>query len=183
MSRISLIGVIAIFLTGWWCTTIAADDVCLEPDALLPDVKLTLKHASKNADGLFIGEFELENHTIASGISVSGRRVNGGFHVEYPDARIEFRDFNGVWSLLGDHPPGTYFSSPDTLLVAVHSRVSLKVELLPAERSEMSGGDFRLAIRFSAPSLCIVSDVFRAYPERSPITRIESLPRVHPKRN
>lgn len=157
------------------CITGRAADGCEEPDPLLPDVTVVLKRATKAPNGMYVGEFEIENQRISPEISISGRKTRHAFYVEFPDAYIEFKDLNGTWVTLANHLPGTYTTSPDVLRIAVHSKADFSADLFSVDWGNLSGTDFRLILRRVSDPTCIVSRPFRAYPDRASITRIESL--------
>jgi len=174
MTRLTVVGGVILISVASWCAAASASDSCVEEDALVPNTTLTLTSAVKNHDGAFVGDFRLQNLRIARGIVIPARKASESFYIDYPDATVQFRDLNGTWTTLANHLPGTFGPSPDALKVGLHSMASFKVELFSVQLGNLSGTDFRLAIRLADRS-CIVSQPFRAYPDRASITKIESL--------
>jgi hypothetical protein len=123
MKLCGIVGWVGVVLVSMRLTTVNAAEVCIEPDPLLPAATLVLKRAER-VDDAFHAEFELDNRSIDV-VELPGRRANGKFYVDYPDARIEFRDINGIWTQLLDHAAGTFLSSPSTLKAEKGSKVSL----------------------------------------------------------
>jgi hypothetical protein len=152
----------------------SAADTCMEPDPVIPTATLTLKRAERTDRGVFVGHFEVRNYTLEM-ISIPGRKSDGQFRVDYPDAGIEFKDLNGVWRQLLGHAPGTFFSAAGALKIVKNSSALVTIELFSADRVDLSGVEFRAKVRLSAPETCFVSFPFRTYPARVPITRIESV--------
>jgi hypothetical protein len=148
--------------------------ICLPPDKLAPNVTLVLQSAFEKSDGFFEGTFELENKNIRPQIQISGDRIANDFFVYFPDAAVEFRDLNGSWVRLITDAPSTYLSSPHKLEVKKNSMVVFKTPLFSKQIAGLSGTDFRLVIRLFRPARCIVSETFRAFPERQPVTHIEA---------
>jgi hypothetical protein len=155
-----------------------ASAICLPPDKLAPNVTLVLQSAFEKGDGFFEGTFELENRDIKPQIQIPGDRDVNDFFVYFPDAAVEFRDLNGSWVRLITAAPGTYLASSHKLEIKKNSKAIFKTPLFSKQIGGLSGTDFRLVIRLFRPDRCIVSETFRAFPERQPVTHIEAqLPR------
>lgn len=83
-------------------------DLCEEPDPLVPDVTVVLEHAALDKDGMYVGEFEIENQRISPALSIPGRKTKETFYVDYPDVSVEFKDLNGSGVALANHAPGVH---------------------------------------------------------------------------
>lgn len=167
----------ATLLTLLQCATATAADKCTEPDPLAPETVLTLTNVNRIGQE-FVGEFELQNLGIRPSLVVPGHQAGGDFYVEIPTISIQFRDLNGSWVTLANHPPGTFLPAPDKRDIKVGAKAVLKINLFATDWNELSGSDFRVTIQPQKPAECIVSDPFRAYPDHGSVTHIKSLPKT-----
>ena len=163
-----LLGLI-LFLIQMLISTAFAFDTCEDQDMLAPRATLVLKNTSVDKNGNFSGLFEFHNFDLAPTVTILGARNGGFFVVSRPQARIEFRDLNGRWTLLSIMPLEEFLDTSSRLSIASRSKMVFKTVLFPQELVANDGSDFRLLLSLSTPSTCVASIPFRAYPGRSQI--------------
>lgn len=136
------------------------------------DARIELKSATSDAKGDFVGEFEFHNATTNTTFRLNGRRQNGRFAYEYPDAFVEFKDLNGQWrSLLGN--PGIFLTGPDTLEIPPQARRSF-IARLPSSTVATSASEFRLQVQTETKGRCFTSIVFEVLPKRATVEGFRS---------
>jgi hypothetical protein len=159
-----------------------ASETCAEPDSLFAEASFFLSRVTRREEE-FVGEFVIENRGIHPSLVIGGRRVGESFEVDYPTAVLEFQDLNKSWSMLVNNLLGTYLPDPDQIEIRVGEKSSINIHLFATDWNELSGSDFRVAMRLKSPAKCILSAPFRAYPERAPISHFQTLTRPGEHRN
>lgn len=139
-------------------------DLCSDPDASDPRVRLALK-GTQIIDGVYVGEFEIQNIGVTEPILISGEAGSEAFAVEYPDVSIEFKDLNAHWTAL-QMVPGTFTQQEGRLEIARNSKARFTTMLMTQEVANLSASDFRILVRAVNPKICIISRPFRAVPLR-----------------
>lgn len=176
MRKIFLYGMCIFIMLVSKSVLVFASAPCNEEDLLLPKVSLILKSTFEGKKNVFYGTFELENKEITPLLAIPGRRVGHDFFADYPNVSVEFKDLNGKWVRLQNHLPGSFLKSPNQLSINAQSKAIFKTELFPKSMIELSGSDFRLILELVNPSMCIVSNPFRAFPVRIPVRGFETMP-------
>lgn len=159
------------FALGRVVTSHAAD-FCGDPDSGDPRVRLALK-STQVRDGVYIGEFEIENIGLAEPILIAGEASRGIFAVEYPDVSIEFKDLNARWTAL-QMVPGTFIQQKGRMEIARDSKARFTTTLMTQEVANLSASEFRILVRAIQPKVCMVSRPFHAVPSRQQVVGFEA---------
>jgi len=158
-----------ILLVGTSAPTLAAaEDPCRYTSPDDPAIHLVLKSVTLTESGSFTAQFELLNREVRPAISLPVTRTGKDAFLDLPYASVEFKDLNGTWRPLASLP-GDFRDTKDHVNIKPGETAKFSTFLMTNETANHSASDFRILIRLSNPSLCLVSAQFHATPLRQAV--------------
>ena len=133
-------------------------DMTLRLVAAMP----SLSGPNSKWDGLF--EFANNGKSV---VSLSGWRIRGRFHVDYPGTSLQVQDANGKWEEAVLYAPGSFYF-PDRLEVRPGKKASIvaNIDWFPDFIPELENKNlmmpmhFRMFFRYAPSIACVASEPF-----------------------